>query len=447
MALIHTGCLPMMRVPSAEQDTVDMESDLLFDKTTLDKRIHFLSNLVEQNNLSDEDRELAHLLLKTYQMLQEDDISTTLSHGERRLFNSLFRDLSLLDEAYFSEKARSRRDKEITTRLSVESKKVKEAYLAGDYQGVIMACQKMEKEFGPDALSPDIGLFFALALAESGMQEAAVKIGERILGQLEQRPGLVAFRAELIAWLMGQGLRDTAWLHYHKLVDGMEERKATFNRVAALVRSGDATRPDRETTTSTPTYHEGVQWGAGSLAQLLGEVDRLVQKQAFQDARLLLLQARLRLEEGSPDLEQIDLALRRVDTAEDRYLNEQASLQLRQAEALASARQLVEEEKYEEAIKAIDQLAPEQEMNRETSQLREKAVEKLINLERNRAAKLFLEARQTADRGKKKTLLQASYQKLKNLVEKYPSSALIERVKSNIKSVLAELEKQGLSPE
>jgi outer membrane protein assembly factor BamD (BamD/ComL family) len=67
-----------------------------------------------------------------------------------------------------------------------------------------------------------------------------------------------------------------------------------------------------------------------------------------------------------------------------------------------------------------------------------------INRERNRAAKNFLAAKKTRDMNKKRQYLRKSYYILKSLIDKYPSSKEINKVKSNMKTVVEEMDRLGI---
>ena len=95
-------------------------------------------------------------------------------------------------------------------------------------------------------------------------------------------------------------------------------------------------------------------------------------------------------------------------------------------------------EKYEEAILKLDELPPS---DPEVKELKNMAVEKIINRERNKAAKLFLAARNTKDPAKKEEMLNSSYNILKAVADKYPSSPLIPKVQDHINQVTKELVK------
>ena len=118
----------------------------------------------------------------------------------------------------------------------------------------------------------------------------------------------------------------------------------------------------------------------------------------------------------------------------------------REKEILLLVHEQMEKEEYEEAIEALDRFAGIQDMTKETMALRETAVKKLVDKERNRAAKFFLMAKRTREPSKRETYLLSSYHILKGLIEKYPSSALIEKLNSHLQKVKTEMDKYGVEP-
>jgi outer membrane protein assembly factor BamD (BamD/ComL family) len=69
-------------------------------------------------------------------------------------------------------------------------------------------------------------------------------------------------------------------------------------------------------------------------------------------------------------------------------------------------------------------------------------VEGLIERDRNRAARLFLAARQATDPDQKDQYLRASFDILQALVEKYPTSPLIAKVRAHRDRVREEMERR-----
>jgi hypothetical protein len=116
-------------------------------------------------------------------------------------------------------------------------------------------------------------------------------------------------------------------------------------------------------------------------------------------------------------------------------------------DTLRRARELIEEERYEEAIKIIEGFEEGHGMTLETEQVKDLAIEEIIKRERNRAATSLLKARQTTDPIKKEELLLLSYNRLKALTEQYPTSSLVEKLNRDMETVKTELDKLETAPE
>ncbi len=111
---------------------------------------------------------------------------------------------------------------------------------------------------------------------------------------------------------------------------------------------------------------------------------------------------------------------------------------MQKQDALKGAFALIRSEKYEEALLKLDELPSS---DPEVKELKNTAVERLINRERNKAAKLFLAARNAKDPAKKEELLNSSYNILQAVADKYPSSPLIPKVQDHMNQVTKELVK------
>jgi hypothetical protein len=187
--------------------------------------------------------------------------------------------------------------------------------------------------------------------------------------------------------------------------------------------------------------------------ETLARADQLVQKGDFERAKFILLQQRIRLEEG-PQATLIDEAIKNVEAAEQKALLQpkadvaatepakdlQKDLQqeAQKQDSLKAASSLIRSEKYEEALLKLDELPAS---DPEVKELKNTAVEKLINRERNKAAQLFLAASKTKDPAKKEELLTSSYNILKAVADKYPSSPLTSKVQQHMNQVTRELAK------
>ena len=202
-------------------------------------------------------------------------------------------------------------------------------------------------------------------------------------------------------------------------------------------------QPGEQQPKSQVKVHEGgndrgdsdIQPG-NSLTAIIQEANQLVQRQAFTEAKLLLIKARIKSDSAS-EIQIIDQALKDIEIKQNRIEQGEPPVNyLSEKEAQEHATALIEEEKYEEALNILENLeAQQQVLDEEGKRLKDLVVEKIINRDRNRAAQLYLQAKNTQDPSKKRALLHSSLDILKKLVEKYPSSHLIKKINDHISIV------------
>ena len=407
----------------------------------LDEKIDFLLELLNANLLDDDQKEAAETYLSGLQeikKLSQEDLSIDDYH---KIIAMLFQQLYIFEKKYFrsQEVVEDTGDKKMVSLLTSKKEEILDDYISGEHQSVINKCMELEALFGPEALTTDIGLLFALSLAEKGMIQEALNIGERIIPGLEGKPDLIHLRAAITEWLLEMDNRKQAGIYFEKLIDSFDDRVAIFNRVKRKMSDDEPKVVDFKATdpSKKPSPIEAdIQKKPETIEDLLREVDQLVKSDAFAAAKLLLIKWRGRIEEG-PDVETIDQALKTVELAEERY----GQRLQQEKESLNNAKKLIEKEDFEEAIEKLDELKDSPEIGPETERLKNLAIEKFIRQERDRAAKLYLMAKKTNTPEQKEELLKASHHILKTLIKKYPSSSLIEKLKSNLKSVKKDLEK------
>jgi len=404
----------------------------------IDKRIDFINKILQQEGLSAKDKEIALTLFKTYKSLKDASSGHMTETKYRDLLSTLFEALCTLDKNYFSRERGMPRDYSGPISLFVDKRnKILDTYLYGNFKGVINQCLELKENFGPDALTPEIGLVFALSLGKQGMPEDAINIGEGIAREMEATPDIIHLRAKIAEWHLNLGQREKALHMYDKLTDNLDEREALLKGLTRKIAGTTEIEPPSDTRTDGQAL--------SPMDELLMKVDDLVQKHAYDEARLLLIKNRIRLEEG-PDTELIDEALKGIEITEEKFEKEKRSKDTYINETIETAKKLIEEESFEEAIAKIDELQDLRGPSSESMALKNRAIEKLINRERNRAAKLFLAAKKTQDRAKKEESLLSSYRILKAIIDKYPSSPLNNKLKSHIKTLMEEIEKLGISP-
>jgi len=402
--------------------------------------IERLQTLVEGNRLTAEDRLLAQELLDTYRTLERSPAAGGAAEETGALIELLVSSLVKLENRYFQKPpAEEAAPFQGVALFSDKRRIILDSYLASDYQGVVDGCLELERVFGPDSLTPEIGLVFALSLGKRGMIQEALRMGTRISDELEGKPDLIQLRARMLEWQIALGDRKGAVRSYEKLVDNMHEREADLkNAEQALAGRGPQKPPFDKTRESAAVID--VSKEPASVQEVLRQVDALVRKNDFETARLLLLRLRIRLQDG-PDAELVEQTMRSVELAEENSRQGRSAEDSRKEETLRLAANLIDQEKYEEAIAELEVLQQGKEAAPEARQLQERAVEKIVNRERDKAARLFLMARNATDVSKKRELLISSHNILKALIEKYPTSPLNQKISENIKRIEEELSK------
>lgn len=406
----------------------------------VDRKIERFEEILADRQLNDQDMKVAQKMLSDYRGIRNALQGQISERGYRKMIHTLFSSLDMIDERYFTgapavdDKPHSMTINE----LSLKRGSILASYMSGDFQGVIAECSELESTFGPDALTPEIGLLFAVSLARQDLTEAAATIGERIVRELEGRPDLVHLRASLVQWQLDMGNRDRALEIYEKLVDDLDEREALLSSAKQRITEENSTfiRPSDESR-EIPINENEIDLEMTETETILKEVALLVEDNRFDDARMLLVKQRLKVED-EPDTELLEQALKTVDLAEERY---QEALSL-EKDPTEQAMKLIEEDRLDEALKILEENGAGRSADPvKTKRLKDFTIEKLVKQERNRAAKIFLSAKGTSDLKKREELLKSSHRILKTLIEKYPSTTLINKLIDNLLKVEEELDK------
>ncbi len=180
---------------------------------------------------------------------------------------------------------------------------------------------------------------------------------------------------------------------------------------------------------------------AMDLNLLLKEVETLVRIRKYKEAVNLLSAAEKKI--GAGPARQIILRTKEHINAEKKTVPMAENIDNRDTHKIEEeARNLLEQEKFEEAINRIDTLESARSVNNEEqlTRLKQNAVNGLINRERNRAANLYLKSRKINAPALKREALYASRDILADLILNYPNSSLIPKLKQNLEVVEQALE-------
>jgi len=439
-----SGCAapPKRGVTLTPKPDVRTQTAPLVSTHTIDKKINFLQGIVAKEDLPEEDRRIATDLLATYKLTKRLAIGRLTTKEYQTLIRSLFKSLARMDERCFEKKKTTLDYSRAVTFFVSKRDEIINLYLKGDFKAVIKRSLELKEIFGPDALTTEIGLLFALSLAKEGNLEQAIEIGEGIAGELDQLPDIIQLRSRIAQWQLRLGNKEKALHTYEKLTDNQDERMALIQNLYGQINR--AMKYDKTDISGSPPVEPGpdanVRQGDYSIDQLLKETNSLVRKHAYNEARILLLRERIKIEEG-PESEIIDRELARIEQIEEEFEEQKRIRDAYLKQTLEGAKRLIEEEKFEEAVNKLDEIKDAQDLTAESTALRERAVESHINQERNRAAEIFLAAKKTNDLTKREELLKSSYDILKALIDKYPSSPLNQKLKSHLTIVKKEIER------
>lgn len=441
------GCLPetrIIRAPSKPEVIVPPPSPV----SVLDGDIAFLEGVLLEAELSDEDMEMARDLLFAYKMVRDYFLGKGTEPDYDRVIQKLYETLARLDHDYFlKQEKRKPLYSETITDLSGAQDMIRNKYFSGDYQGVITDTMELKNSLGPDAIPLYIRIFLAVSLAKRGRLEEAAVAGETIRLELEERPDLA-----FILTHIKDVIRDKCFSgDYQGVIDDIIELKAVFGPEAISVDIGFLL--------AVSLTEMGMKEKANILgSRLIGEFEArpdlaflqslLVEWQLDLGNREIVLQIygeltnhmdKIMEEYQAGDVTEGLLK----DLLDQRIQREKEARLVYKEEALVWAQELIEEERYEEAIQRINELGDVQDMALEIKELRDLAIEGFINQERDRAAAYLLRGRQTTDPVRKKEFFLLSYNRLKTLTEQYPQSDLIETLNEDMETVETELDKLG----
>jgi len=441
------GCLPANRKIIGPEPVKPPPPKAPLSIERIDKKSALLNVLIEDKSRNRDERVLASDLLKDYQKIKSSLAENATGYDQSEIIEILFNNLSRFEETYLFNK-----ESEVVNRLaaiqslSEETGKIRETYLYGDYPGVTQACLELEKRFGPDALTPEIGLLLSLALAKVGKTMDALHVAQKIIGGLDEMPDATRLRTEMIEWQLQVGNHNQARQSYEKLFDDMDEKIARFKRAEKKIglKRGDMSSLEDQPP-ELSLLSELNETHSKQLATVIKEADALVRNGQFQKAKLHLIRYRIRIQEG-PEADVIDRILRHVEEAERQDQAGRQKMPSQENERIMAVRNLLDEEKYEEAITMIESQRKNQLLSEEMVALKQLAIEKLINRERNKAARLYLLAKNTRDVKKKKELLTTSYKILETLMNEFPSNPLNKKLNDHAGKVKEELIKLEMNP-
>ncbi len=431
--IIIAGCIT---IPKQKEKEMARYYDLPFSNDMLDKKMEALNNFLKENNLSDKQIKTATSILQAYEKIKRLNKGNASREDYIKSIQIFLGNIEVIEQQYlFSEKVVEKGiEKEIINDYLSSKKEIYEEYLADNLHNVISKCRELESRYGKGSLTPDIGIILVDSLSRNSMTNEALSTAKIIYNDMESRPDMIDLLSDIIEMQIKNGNIREATFFFEKLADLTDEKNNTYKEMQKILTK--ATQRNAILDTSVEKKITNINPEKTDLAeQKINNVKKLLSQNNFEGARLILLRWRLSAEEG-PELDMIEEALKSVDTAEERYNN----LNRKDLAILEDAKRKIEDEKYEEAISILKPLASDG-SNFEAEKLKNLAIDKYINNERLKAAKLFIAANEEKNTKKKMELLLSSKSILDNLINSYPETPILEKLKRYIIKINEELRK------
>ncbi|MBW1999466.1 MAG: hypothetical protein JRJ29_16080 [Deltaproteobacteria bacterium] len=224
LLLALAGCMPVLKETRTGPPVSSSRETIITDEM-LDRKMDYYANLLQRGDLSEDQRRIAGELLNTYTYIKGVPAQERWGMDPgvaRRLLNAVSR----LEVKYFSIKEPTEETgKAVMHRFAIKRDEIIEKYQRGDYQGVINDCMELEDSLGRDALTPEIGLYFALSLAKKGLVQEAIRIGGEVMREFEEKPDLLYLRSSLLDWQLLLGQDEEAYEVYDQLLEDLEQRQ------------------------------------------------------------------------------------------------------------------------------------------------------------------------------------------------------------------------------
>jgi len=435
------GCATTTRKPSPsvrpplEKETTTLNVNVSY----IENRIQVLENIQKSKNLSESEAGAVSALLDSYRLLKKSAPGPVTSKECEKLTQSLFRSMSLMENNYFEKIGKAPGDENSYADFMDSKNEILNLYLNKDYKGVIQRTLALQTRF-PGGLTPQIGIVFAISLAEDGMLQEAVEIGSEVAKEIEGSSDVVRLRGDIARWQLALGKPEQAAKTLEKISSIQDERTGMVNDLSNQIQQTPREPEQLLHSMFPPPEGAEPQVASPRMAALREKVDALARNHKFAEAKSLLLKEKAEREEG-PETELIDRAIGNIDEAQAAYEENERIKAAYQKESLETAKRLYEKEDYRGAIQTLNALEKTEGLDEAAIDLRNRAIESLIDHERNRAAELFLEAKKTKDPQKRRELLETSHRILKTLIEDYPQSSLRSKLISHLTIVQKEIER------
>ncbi len=405
----------------------------------LDASIKDIQALIQQDALDEQQQKRAVEIIAAFKDFKDlpADGGYALSTG----IENLIENTSALIQETFADIEPSPAEK--TARQDEWSqyhKNIFTAYRAGDHRRVLETAAFLEENYGRDALGPEAGAVLALSLEAEGRTEEALETALLASAELEELPDRLLLAASLARLHALRGKSGEAQKWYRKLEEKLNERTLLL---AALEKTLEAMSQKNKDFKAWAMNLRGVRPESDGIVDSIIQAADMAAEENFSDARDILSRARKWIEPTGGDTDLIDEAMRRLEAAEEVYLEKRIKGLSRKDLDLAPISDLLARERYKEALSRLEAVERITGSSTEVNEIRETAIERLITRETTRAAEIFLAAGRQADSKRKRAMLEETRSILRGLLAAYPDAPSADRIESYLDRVEKEIKRLG----
>lgn len=364
----------------------------LLSPRAVEERIAYLDRIASSDTIPQTKREIANTIKQHYQVFLSILNSSSSQQEERDGLTSLMAALEVEMGALLTEKEPPKADCSAMIKdRSAAAHEILGLYRKADFNAVMIKCQDFRTRFGDDFLTTELTSACALSLASLGKTQEAISLSEPLARRIKENEDLYRIGEQLPRWR------------------GESETQAARSKEQA------------------------------NLASLLSRAETLAGRGEFDEAEEMISKARPDFREES-SLYEIDKALESLKEKRERFVEERIEAVSKRADVIKEARDLIARERPEEALDRLRALERQLgSSDPDADAVSKKAVEEIIARERNKAARLFLQAKDTQNPSEKEQLLLLARGILKAVIERYPDSPSAKKASENLQAVEREI--------
>lgn len=332
MTLILSGCMTVVTPKKIIiNGDLDVKIDPVLPIDLIDKKILILDDLLTNNKVLEKDRVTIANLISDYHKIKSLSQDNPSLYNYKELIMILFNNLSVLDEDYFlsNQVDTDENHNKAISDLSLQKQGVFKKFLAKDYKSVITECNELEKTYGKEVLTYEIGVLLALSYAKEGKLPEAITTGDKIINEMDGYPDLIQLKTNIIQWRFDTGEKEAALKEYQKLIENMNERQSILDNTANKINSQNKKPAEKQYQDNSKDNSEGIKTAT-----------KLIEEEDYESA-IIILNNMQNNRNDNPEIK------KQKDIAVERFINKERN---RAAKIFLAAKKTSDVNKKEELL-------------------------------------------------------------------------------------------------